>query len=185
MSPQPATAKRTRSTGPRTNAGKTASSKNALLHGLASSTVIMPGEDPAEYQALEQSLLQQFQPKNPVETILVTAMAKHHWLSRRAIRLQAEVLAPANRKKGEIPSSLAVLHRYQVSNDRAFHRCLETINALRKEELSAQKQFVSQPKVQPSGDAPLTPAEMAEFFANSPLTAQIARDCGYQGPPRL
>ena len=34
-----------RSTGPRTEAGKAASSHNALKHGLTAQTVLLPGED--------------------------------------------------------------------------------------------------------------------------------------------
>jgi len=189
MTPQPAPAKSNKSTGPRSKEGKAASSKNALRHGLASGTMIMPGEDSAAYAALEQSLLSQFQPVNPVETILITDMAKHHWLANRAIRLQAEVLSPTNRKRGEIPDSLTSLHRYQISNQRAFHKCLATINMLRKEQLAGQKQFVSQRANQPLRKVGISSPEVSPngsdasgFPSNSPLFAQIARDCGYTGP---
>ncbi len=185
MTPQPVPAKPNRSTGPRTKEGKAASSKNALRHGLASGALVMPGEDPAAYASLEQSLLAQFQPANPVETILVTEMAQHHWLANRAIRLQSEVLSPTNRKRGEIPDSLAVLHRYQISNQRAFHKCLATINAMRKEQLAAEKQFVSQRANQPLRQAEFSSPDASKdsgFPSNSPLFAQIARDCGYTDP---
>ena len=39
------------STGPRTEPGKHRSCQNSLKHGLTAKTVLIPGEDPAEYQA--------------------------------------------------------------------------------------------------------------------------------------
>jgi len=166
MAPQPAPSTKPKSTGPRTASGKSKSSKNALLHGLASGTLIMPGEDASAYAALEQSLLDQFQPQNPVETILVTNMAKHHWLSQRAGRLQAEVLSPKYRNRGDVPPSLAVLCRYQNSNDRAFHKCLETLKAMRKEQLAAENQFVSQPAFSNLSPAPPQPVSWQELLAS-------------------
>jgi len=40
------------STGPRTPEGKTASSMNALKHGADAASVVIPGEDPAQYDRL-------------------------------------------------------------------------------------------------------------------------------------
>ena len=44
------------STGPRTEEGKAASSRNALKHGLTSFTVLLPTEDPAEYVRIATTL---------------------------------------------------------------------------------------------------------------------------------
>ena len=38
-----------KSTGPRTEEGKAASSRNRLSHGFAASATIMPGENPEEF----------------------------------------------------------------------------------------------------------------------------------------
>ena len=133
------------STGPRTEAGKATSSQNELRHGLASGTILIPGEDPEEFAALEQGLLAQYQPADLTETLLVNDMARHHWLKDRAIRLQGEALATAN--PGELPASFSVLLRYQTTNERAFHKALATLQSLRKQQLTTQKQekqFVSQ-----------------------------------------
>lgn len=185
MSPQPT--HRAKSTGPRTAAGKRASAKNALQHGLASGTILMDGEDPDAFENLTQHLVADFKPKNAVETILVTQMAKHHWLANRALRLQAEVLSSENRKRGEIPASLSVLLRYQNANQRGFRQCLETLNSLRKQELAAAKQFVSQPAKTPRPQPATTPQPepvadpeaMRAFLAASPALAQIAQQCGF------
>lgn len=134
-----------KSTGPRTEAGKQKSSQNALRHGLASGTILIPGEDPEEFASLHDGLLDQYQPANTTETILVHDMARHHWLKDRAMRLQGEALAVA--PPGELPPSFSVLLRYQTTNERAFHKALSTLQALRKQQLTGTKQqtkFVSQ-----------------------------------------
>lgn len=123
----------THATGPRTKAGKATSSQNALKHGLASGTLLLPDEDPAEFEALHQSLITDHAPTSATETLVVHDMAKHHWLMDRAIRLQVEAFTTNDMNK------LAVLLRYQNANHRAFHKSLAIL-------LSNRKQFVSQPK---------------------------------------
>jgi len=171
MSPQPATLNK--STGPRTDEGKAASSQNALRHGLASGAILMPGEDPAQFQILEQALFDQHQPVNATEILLVADMAKHHWLKDRALRLQGETLAAA--KPGELPPAFAVYLRYQTTHERAFHKALATFNALRKEQLAQERQFVSQKQkeadrqamadLQRKMFAPMPPLPISEFIA--------------------
>ena len=41
-----------RSTGPRSAEGKSVSRFNALKHGVDAASIILPGEDPAAYQAI-------------------------------------------------------------------------------------------------------------------------------------
>ncbi len=133
-----------KSTGPRTESGKAISSQNALRHGLASSTILIPGEDPEQFAALQDGLLTQYKPKDLTEELLVTDMAKHHWLKDRALRLQGEALALA--KPGELPATFAVLLRYQTANERAFHKALTALQALRKQKQAKETdelQFLS------------------------------------------
>jgi len=171
MSPEPA--KSNKSTGPRTDEGKAASSKNALRHGLASGAILIPGEDPAQFQTLEQALFDQHQPVNATEILLVADMAKHHWLKDRALRLQGETLAAA--KPGELPPAFAVYLRYQTTHERAFHKAFATFNALRKEQHAQERQFVSQKQkeadrqaiadLQRKMFAPMPPLPISEFIA--------------------
>lgn len=55
------------STGPRSCAGKLASSRNSLKHGLASGEIIIRGEDPLAFEALLNALLDEHQPANETE----------------------------------------------------------------------------------------------------------------------
>ncbi|MDQ6677782.1 MAG: hypothetical protein M3Z09_10855 [Acidobacteriota bacterium] len=139
MSPQPAP---NPSTGPKTEAGKAVSSQNALRHGLASGTVIVPGEDPEAFHAFAASLKKQYAPANAIEEVLVADMARHHWLKDRALRLQDEGIA--NAPAGELPANFAVLLRYQTTNERAFHKVFAALTTVQKERKSEQREFVSQ-----------------------------------------
>jgi hypothetical protein len=96
--------------GPRTQAGKAASSKNSFKHGLASGQILIEGEDPAAFEALVADLEADYQPATETEALLVHDLAKFHWLADRAIRLQAEAFEAS--AWPEMPASLNVLIRY-------------------------------------------------------------------------
>ncbi len=70
------------STGPVTPAGKAASSRNHLNHGFRSATILLPGDDPAEYAALLIELSDHFDPTDLSETRLVREMADAEWRLR-------------------------------------------------------------------------------------------------------
>ena len=80
------------STGPRTNAGKQRSSQNAVKHGLLAKQTLIPGENPADFEALLSSYEDTFQPANPVEDALVRQIADAEWRLRRVSRLEAAFL---------------------------------------------------------------------------------------------
>ena len=140
MSPQPQSEPtgNSHSTGPRTGAGKAASSRNSLRHGLASGTILITGEDAAEWESLHRGLTEEWGPTSSTEHILVDNLARHHWLVQRALRLQGEALAEA--EPGTLPASFALLLRYQTTNERAFSRALKALEDIRK----TARQFVSQ-----------------------------------------
>jgi hypothetical protein len=125
------------STGPRTPEGKLASSRNSFKHGLASAQLIIPGEDPAAFDALLTDLQAEHQPANPTEQLLVLEMAQSYWLTQRAIRFQNQCFAP----EGVNEKRLALFLRYQATHERAFHKALNTMIRLKKDRSRA---FVSQ-----------------------------------------
>ncbi|MBV9156143.1 MAG: hypothetical protein JO097_07760 [Acidobacteriaceae bacterium] len=138
------------STGPCSIEGKLASSRNSLKHGLASGALIIPGEDPAAFEALIQDLLDEHQPANTTEELLINEMAQSYWLEQRAIRLQNDCLT----EDGLDEKRLALFLRYQTTHYRAFHKALDTLIRLKKQragfvsqarnKTTAQSGFVSQ-----------------------------------------
>jgi len=84
------------STGPRTEEGKAASSLNSLKHGLTAKTVVLPGEDPAEYQAFSTGMRQDLHPLDTFETAMVTELIDLQWRLQRAARVETGILSAEN-----------------------------------------------------------------------------------------
>ena len=62
---------------------------NALKHGLtANKIVVTPMEDPAEYDALVEALVQDFQPQTTTEALLIQQVASCHWRRQRFIKAE-------------------------------------------------------------------------------------------------
>ena len=72
------------STGPRTEAGKQRSSRNAVRHGLTAETVIGPLEDAEDYQEFEETITAGFDAETAVERELILRLASLLWRLRRA-----------------------------------------------------------------------------------------------------
>ena len=77
-----------KSTGPRTVEGKTASSLNALKHGADAASVILPGEDPAEYDRIVADYHRDLQPCGALEEFQVNTIIRADWQRRRLERLE-------------------------------------------------------------------------------------------------
>ena len=84
-----------KSTGPRTTTGKRNASRNALRHGLFAKsmeeTFRQLGEDPADYQAMLDSLREAFQPKDGFEEMLIEDMAVCRWRLNRLLRAETGI----------------------------------------------------------------------------------------------
>jgi hypothetical protein len=102
----------------------------------------MRGEDPQEFWALLNDLINEHKPATPSEQILVEKMAQSQWASLRAARIQGELIAKYGVAGAQ--SRLSAMLTYQTASDRAFHRA-------HKELLKAKK---LRPKTAPAPEAP-------------------------------
>jgi hypothetical protein len=73
-----------KSTGPKTDAGKQASSRNAIKYGLFSRSLLLPEEDEERYAAFCDEYIDELQPVGLAERNLVQEMIAAQW---RLIRL--------------------------------------------------------------------------------------------------
>ena len=131
------------STGPRTEAGKAASSQNNLKFGFCGKFIVLSLESQEEFDVFLDSLREEHQPATVTEAMLVQKMAEHFWLSRRAQHLQSMSLGH------DIPyqqqcQEFALYLRYQTTHDRAFHKSLDQLLKLRTERRKAEIGFESQ-----------------------------------------
>ena len=77
-----------RSGGPQTAAGRKAVAGNALRTGAYAAQVVLPGEDPAHFQELEQQFLHDFAPADVAQSALVHQLAVIIWKKLRLDRIE-------------------------------------------------------------------------------------------------
>ena len=78
-----------KSTGPRSAEGKAVSRLNAIKHGLDAASIVLPGEDPDEYDALTREYYATTAPRTPEERFQVDTMIRADWQKRRLERVEA------------------------------------------------------------------------------------------------
>jgi hypothetical protein len=64
---------------------------NALKHGIDAASIVIPGEDPADYEALVADYHRDFHPRSPSETFHVDTMLRADWQKRRLQRVEADL----------------------------------------------------------------------------------------------
>jgi len=162
-----------RSGGPRTAHGKVASSANSFKHGLASGRVIIPGEDPAAFEALLADLLAEHAPANETEGLVVHQMAQSWWLMQRAIRIQNQAFTDTRIDTHK----LALFMRYQTTHERAFYKALNALTKLKRSRdregaVSSRRksdpQFVSQGRRQPRPASEFVSQDSPFVWQNTP-----------------
>ena len=131
------------STGPKSESGKAASAQNNFRHGLAGAFAVLPSECQDEFDTLLCGLRAEHQPSTLTEMLLVQKMAEHYWLSHRAQRLQDLTMGEDLPAKDQ-DRQFALFLRYQTTNDRAFHQCLNQLLKLRAERRRVEIGFESQ-----------------------------------------
>src|SRR5690242_1197135 len=80
-----------KSTGPTSPEGKARSSLNALKSGIDAWSHIIPGEDPAELEALTGAFHSQYRPADPTQLALVDTLISTEWIQRRLRRIEAQL----------------------------------------------------------------------------------------------
>src|ERR1700733_10606343 len=77
------------STGPRSPSGKAKTKLNGLRHGLRSQEVVLPTEDPREFQAFVDAWMADWDPPTMARAQLVEDAAVAAWRKRRCVRVEA------------------------------------------------------------------------------------------------
>ncbi len=155
-----------KSTGPRTEEGKTRVATNALKHGLLARDAVLPGEDPADFDSQLSALEADIQPANSLEFELVRQIADAQWRMRRLTRLETGFLAASLAAKrrlmerlhpeslqpgydgetlllgsGMIDKTQTLVHlaRYDGHLSRRFFRAIKQLRDLRRDEREAHE----------------------------------------------
>ena len=117
------------STGPKTPEGKAKVSLNAVKFAFNGRHIILPNEDPADFEALGRRISNEHRPSTPTEDLFVLNMVKALWKEERIEHHLTEAIA-AN---GYDHPQVALLERYRRTARREFHQSLNGLLALRRQ----------------------------------------------------
>jgi hypothetical protein len=81
------------STGPKTPEGKARTSMNALKHGLAGQTILLPSEHAADLQRFQKEYFDELRPKGVLERQLTQTLADLGWALNRASAIENNIFA--------------------------------------------------------------------------------------------
>jgi hypothetical protein len=132
-----------KSTGPQSEAGREASSRNAFRHGLSGHLfALLEWESAENFDALKAALEQEHKPATPTEQILVEKMVQHYWLTQRCVAMQTAIMRDIV-DEGSL-KAIDTYIRYQTHHQRQFDKALAALLKLRAEMRKAEIGFVSQ-----------------------------------------
>jgi len=129
------------STGPRTEAGKQRSSQNALQHGLTGQTVLLPSENPAEYEHHVQGFLREYDPRGSTEQHLVETIAGATWRLKRIAALEAKVFSQETATPTDVyqqTRALSNLGLYEHRLSRQVEKAMKELRELQSDRRSRE-----------------------------------------------
>ena len=148
-----------KSTGPKTEAGKTVSRHNALKHGCAAAVVTLPHENADEFDAMHARLVTDHKPATEAERILVAEIAQASLMLQRSARYEAALfdvqIGQLKHEKGRslepaanddmaiainfcLPRNhqgLSNMFRYMARAEAKLHRAIDRLRALQNDRL--------------------------------------------------
>ncbi len=146
--------------GPRTEAGKEASSRNAVKHGCCSTETLLVGDETLDqFQALEAMWFQSYSPKDELETHFLNQIVQCDWFLQRVTRTLAVVEADVYSRMS-MPINFNDYHhlalqrfmRYQTARRNEFTKAKKALDDHRKmqanEKRQDEKQALAKEKVE-------------------------------------
>jgi len=140
-----------KSTGPKTEEGRLASSQNATTHGLLSEIIVLQTEREPGFQELLDLLTGEIERRTALEIGYVESMAVTRWRQARRWALQTATLnieterqpleagnepvrvALAFQSLADHSDALTLLQHFETANQRMYNRSLNMILKLRSE----------------------------------------------------
>jgi hypothetical protein len=132
-----------KSTGPVSDLGKAITSQNRATHLLSqyATFVVLSHEDPDLFLELTGTLMTQFgvSPDQPDEHAIVTRMAQHEWMRRRALEYQDWIFN--DDRVDQRIDRMKLFMRYESQHERAYNSCFNQLLKLRAEKRSVKIGF--------------------------------------------
>ncbi len=105
-----------KSTGPKTLQGKTATSQNAVKHGLSAQQAVISTEDQTEYELYRQDFLEVLNPETSMESMLAERIVNLSWRLKRAAYIQNQTIDALNTPKPVHPRLAKLQKQYFFNN---------------------------------------------------------------------
>lgn len=126
--------------GPRTEAGKAASSQNALTYGLFATRDFIRPDEQSIYTEFAQSLQAELAPRGMLELNLADEIRRAMWRLRRCAQIEEDFSGPTAGPTEQDPMQQEATARLQQSVDRArsqthrlLHKCTSELRKLQTE----------------------------------------------------
>ena len=148
------------STGPTTPAGIQQTKQNATRHGLTGKQIVIKGENPAEYDAVHNALIDQHQPATELEAMLVEEIAQNWWRLERAKKVESQVIDLYGLLECTIDpdarKSFQTISRYLTGIERAWRRACTELAKLQQARCKSEEEIgsVSQSEIPASATTP-------------------------------
>ena len=153
------------SSGPKTAAGKAASSLNAVTFGLRARALLLDTENWEDYQQLCAALEAEWQPQTATERFYLETMSTSHWLLARADESEQRIY----REQLRLDIECALLDRVAARRTRLER----SYTAAMRELQQLQKERQAQPPVQ---SKPAKPADPSRLSPPAYVMADAAQD---------
>jgi hypothetical protein len=133
-----------RTGGPKTQAGKMASAKNAIKTGAYSSLIILPGESENDFKQMEDQFFHDFRPEDGVAATMVKNLAVLTWKRLRAQKIEHSGLVRVLATKFDITDFLRVSFPVDVSNPGPVLTVVEAMTEAVEDELRVAFSYCDQ-----------------------------------------
>ena len=117
-----------KSTGPKSEQGKSIVAQNATTHGFTANTPLIPGEDPTAYSTFKTQLTKELNPQGPAEIMLTERIIDLSWRLKRSGKLHVTAYrvlskeAQPDQSRGEIDCGGIAVRDF--AGDKVFERLL-------------------------------------------------------------
>ena len=158
-------------------------------HGIDVKSLLIPGEDRRELEALAAAYMAEYQPSTPTQRHYVVRLITCDWFRRRFCRIQAEVFTTNIEREKErgaynpvaaagrhflsdcrTGDALVKLFRQMNANDRTYDQALKALERLRDDD----PQPVSAPRPQPDPPAAVRGVRRVPVAATPSREAAVA-----------
>ncbi|MCC6589739.1 MAG: hypothetical protein IT168_23790 [Bryobacterales bacterium] len=115
-------------TGPRTEAGKQASSQNNRQHGLSTANIIVSAEERPFFDQMESELRDEIVPAGPLEDFAFQRLITANWQLERCRQKEASLRAQESTEQNE--ANLEKVRRYYLRWEGSYNSALRQIPML-------------------------------------------------------